>query len=92
MTLARACVGQFSLQFEGAANELSAEAMFALYLVCVLIVLINLLIAVLSAEHAKVYEDMDKEYMLAYARLILKLNGFVSTAHLSQMIALATPS
>jgi len=78
-TLFRVLVGQFSFQFEGATYEYSAQVMFALYLVCVLILLLNLLIAVLSAEQSKVYEDVDKEYNLFYARLVLKLKRFVST-------------
>jgi hypothetical protein len=91
-TLFRVFVGQFSFQFEGAEHEYSAQTMFALYLLTVLILLINLLIAVLSAEHSKVYEDVDKEYNLFYSRFVMKLQRSVSSVPiLSQNVSCSLP-
>ena len=87
-TMFEAIFGSFSYNFAGAEHKLQAEVMFGLYLLLILILLLNLLIAILSAEHAKVSEDVEKELNLASARIILNLQGGVNDHKLPPPLSL----
>lgn len=53
--------------------------MHGLYLVLVIVLLLNLLIAVLSSEHAKVDQSVGKEFALTQASTVLRMRERVHT-------------
>lgn len=63
----------FGYSFAGAKHEVTAQVMLGVYLVLIVVLLLNLLIAVLSVEHAKVYEDIDKEFAFTQTKAALRM-------------------
>lgn len=56
----------------GIAYEAFGVALLAIYLVVTAVMLLNLLIAVLSAAHSKIEKNADKELQLERAKIILQ--------------------
>jgi hypothetical protein len=72
-TLFKVYVGDFGYSFAGAEHSTAASIMLGVYLVLIVVLLMNLLIAVLSVEHAEVYEDIDKEFAFTRTAATLRM-------------------
>ena len=81
-TMFRVAFGDFSYDFEGAKHATAAYVMFGCFLGFVLILMMNLLIAVLTAEHAKVESDLKNEFALKRARMLVRLSSRLETHQL----------
>lgn len=81
-TMFRVHFGDFNYDFTGASHRRTAYVMFGLFLGLVLILMVNLLIAVLSTEHAKVEAQLEKEFVMKRASRLLTLKREVATHHL----------
>lgn len=91
LTTFEAMLGSFDFRlFEEAADECALPPwaydtgvwMLAVYLVVMVILLLNLLIAVLSTAHTEVYKNAEKEFHLARAKLILQSSRAVARRRL----------
>lgn len=76
-TLFRCFVGDFEFNLSGAEHQVAAELLLGSYLVLMLVLMLNLLIAVLSVKHAEVAEDMKRESAFTRAHTILWLQDAV---------------
>eukprot|EP01047_Picozoa_sp_COSAG01_P071755 COSAG01_NODE_11223_length_1979_cov_1.535106_2_plen_458_part_00 len=72
-TMLRVHFGDFSFDFEGAQHAQAAYVMFGVFLGLVLVLMMNLLIAVLSGEHAKVAGNLEKEYAMKRVGMLMRL-------------------
>ena len=92
MTMFRVHLGDFNFDFEEAELKAEAKLMFGSFLVLVIVLLMNLLIAVLSTEHARVSEDIDKEFGFTQASTILRHQMRVKTHVLPPPLNLWVPA
>ena len=76
-TLSRVWLGEIVFFYEGAEYATTAQVMMITYAVLVVVLMLNLFIAVLSADHAQVAEDADKEFAFTQAETTLRLKEYV---------------
>ena len=79
-TLFRCFVGDLEFNLDGAEHQVAGEILLGSYLVVMLVLMLNLLIAVLSVKHAEVAEDMERESAFTRAHTILGLQDAVYVA------------
>eukprot|EP01046_Picozoa_sp_COSAG06_P012652 COSAG06_NODE_749_length_12615_cov_35.521333_11_plen_994_part_00 len=75
--LFRVYLGDFGYSFAGAEHETAACIVYGAYLLLIVVLVLNLLIAILSAEHAEVYEDIDKEFAFTKTKATLRMKDRV---------------
>jgi hypothetical protein len=78
-TMMAVALAKFDLNFEGADYSNEAHAMFTTFVILITVLMLNLLIAVLSAEHARVDDDISKEFAFTQASTILRLQERINT-------------
>ena len=76
-TMFRVYLGDSNYSFAGADHDVAAYAMYGAYLMLTSVLVLNLLIAILSAEHAQVYEDIEKEFAFTQAKATLRMQARV---------------
>ncbi|CAM9436038.1 unnamed protein product [Discosporangium mesarthrocarpum] len=80
LTLFRAMLGDFDFdEFSDLPNAQQnvGIALMVVYLVVMAVTLINLLIAVIVTEHRKVHDDIEREFWLSYATMILNYESVI---------------